>query len=136
MKNVLAVICGVVAAMVIFFLFEYISHSAHPFPKNLDMKNSVAMNEYLSSIPFYVFVVVLAGYAVGSFVAGFIIGKMSGSPNRALPLIAGILFTVGAIINLVSIPHPIWFSVVNLLIYIPLVLAGHSTAMKNLPTTS
>ena len=42
-----------------------------------------------------------------------------------LPIIIGAILTVGAIANFVMLPHPAWFVVVGLLIFVPFTLLGH-----------
>ncbi len=131
MKNTLAVIAGLIVSIIIFSLFEYLSNMIHPFPKDLDMANETAMKEYVSTLPSSALLIILAGYAIGSFVAGLVIGSVSKSSENKLPFIAGSILTIAAIINLAMIPHPIWFMIINLLLYIPLTIAGNSITGKS-----
>ena len=131
MKNTLAVIAGLIVAIIIFSLFEYISTIIYPFPKDIDISNETAMKEYVSTLPSPVLLIILAGYAIGSFVAGLVIGSVSKSSEKKLPFIAGSILTIAAIINLATIPHPIWFMIINLLLYIPLTITGNSITGKS-----
>ena len=131
MKNIFAVIAGLIASIIIFSLFEYLSTMFYPFPKDLDVTNMTGMKDYISTLPSAALWIILGGYAIGSFVAGLIIGSISKSPLNKLPFIAGGILTIAAIINLISIPHPVWFMIVNVLLYIPLVIFGNSITGKN-----
>jgi hypothetical protein len=42
-----------------------------------------------------------------------------------LPIIAGVVLTLAAIANFFLIPHPIWFIIIGLIVFIPSVLIGH-----------
>ena len=44
--------------------------------------------------------------------------------SYTIAAIVGALFLVGGIINVLSIPHPLWFTAVDLLLYLPLALVG------------
>jgi hypothetical protein len=41
-----------------------------------------------------------------------------------MTLIVGALLTVGGVINLIMLPHPLWFSAASLLTYLPMAWAG------------
>ena len=130
MKNILAVIAGLLVSAIIFSLFEFLSTMLNPLPTEIEMSDKVAMKEYISSLPISAMIIILAGYAIGSFLTGVVIGKISKSPLKKLPLIAGSILTIAAFINLVTIPAPVWFMIINILLYIPLTVAGNSVATK------
>ena len=130
MKNIFAVIAGLVVAVIVFSLFEFLSTLLSPLPTEIDLSDKVAMKEYITSLPISAMIIILAGYAFGSFLTGLVIGNISKSPFKKLPLIAGTILTIAAIINLFMIPGPIWFMIINILLYIPLTIAGNSVATK------
>lgn len=130
MKNALAVVAGLLAAFVVFTVIEGLSSIIHPPPAELDMKNPEMMKEYISALPLSAKIMVLAAYVIGSLVAGMVVAKVSKSSDKKLPIITGSILTVAAIVNLYMIPSPIWFVVINLLIYIPFVLLGHSRVIR------
>ena len=114
------------AAFVVFAAIEGLSSIIHPPPPGLDLKNPEVMKGYIATLPLSSKIIVLAAYTIGSLVAGMVVAKVSKSSNIKLPIITGFILTVLAIVNLIMIPSPIWFVVVNLMIYIPFVLFGHS----------
>ena len=130
MKNILAVIAGLIISVIIFSLFEFLSTMFNPLPTEIELSDKVAMKEYISTLPISSMIIILAGYALGSFLTGVVIGKISKSPLKKLPLIAGSILTIAAIINLVTIPAPVWFMIINILLYIPLTVAGNSVSTK------
>ena len=130
MKNALAVVAGLLAAFVVFTAIEGLSSIIHPPPPGLNMKNPEMMKEYIATLPLSAKIMVLAAYVIGSLVAGVVVAKVSKSSDKKLPIITGSILTVAAIANLFMIPAPIWFVVINLLIYIPFVLLGHSKIIK------
>lgn len=131
MKNIFGIIGGLITAMIIFMLFEYFSKTLFPSPKNIDFADKIAMKSYIDALPVFAFLIILAGYAVGSFLCGFVIGTVSKTENTTLPVIAGLILTAGGISNIFMIPHPVLFSILNIIIYIPMVLFGHRIGVRN-----
>jgi len=131
-KKTLSVIVGVLIASIIFTLFEYIGTLMYPFPKDMNMESESAMKDYIAALPALALIIILVGYAVGSFIAGLVIGKIAKSPLKKLPLIAGTILTIGAIANLYMIPSPIWFMIINIILYIPFTILGNSVTTKNI----
>lgn len=131
-RRILAVIVAMIVAFGIMMLI-YMGNSMVVMPPSQDVMNDPAkMRDYMTKLPMTAYVVVLASYVIASFVAGFIVTKMSRqvSTGLTMPLIVGGLLTLGAIWNFfVSLPgQPMWFVVLSLLTYIPLSLLGHRFA--------
>jgi hypothetical protein len=127
MKIVIAVISAIVIAILLITCFEYLGTTFYPFPKDFDYHNKLLMQEYMSVMPLYIFIFLLFGYAVSSYVGGIVLKIIAPESKRKSPIIAGCMLTVAAAINLYNLPHPLWFMIVNILIYIPFFVAGHST---------
>jgi hypothetical protein len=130
MKNFFAIVGSLAAAMIIIMLFELLSNSVHPFPKDLDLNNKFLLKEYMSTLPLSVFAIVLSGYIIASFIAGVIIKYISPKSGKIVPLITGIILTSASIVNLYLIPHPLWFIIINVILCIPMALIGHSLFRK------
>lgn len=124
-RNVISVIVGLAAAIVIFLIAETINTSLHPAPENLDLNDSMAIKSFYDMQPISFWFLVLAGWALGSFLCGLLIKWISKNGNKTLPVIAGSILTISAIANFILLPHPVWFIVVGLIIFIPSTLAGH-----------
>ncbi|WP_350293991.1 hypothetical protein [uncultured Croceitalea sp.] len=124
-RNILAVLAGVVAAVIIFIIAESINGSLHPIPTDLDFSNTEAVKSFYENQPILFWLVVLFGWAIGSFVCGFLIKLISKTDKILLPIIAGIPLTLSAVANFFALPHPTWFIIVALLLFIPFVLLGH-----------
>lgn len=124
-RNILSVVVGLVTAVVTFLIAETINGTLHPAPTTLDFKNSVAVKTFYENQPLSLWLLVLTGWLIGSLLCGFLIKFISKSDNIKLPIIAGCILTLSAIANFFSLPHPTWFIIVGLLIFIPTTLLGH-----------
>jgi len=124
-RNIISVVVGLVTAVVTFLIAETINESLHPTPANLNFKDSQVVKFFYENQPLSLWLLVLAGWIMGSLLCGFLIKLISKNENKNLPIIAGIILTLSAVANFFSIPHPTWFIVVGLIVFIPSTLIGH-----------
>lgn len=126
-RNILSVLAGIVAAVITFVIAETINGSLHPTPLNFDFNNQEAVQSFYGNQPISFWLIVLLGWLIGSILCGFLIKKISQSDQKNLPIIAGIVLTLSAVANFTLLPHPTWFIIVGLLVFIPCTLLGHSS---------
>ena len=124
-RNILSVFVGLATAIITFLIAETINGNLHPAPTTLDYKNTIAVRAFYENQPISLWLLVLAGWVIGSLLCGFLIKLISKSDNKKLPIIAGCILTLSAVANFFSLPHPTWFIVVGLLVFIPSTLLGH-----------
>lgn len=127
-RIVLGIIVGVISATLIFLGFLMLIASIFPMPKGIDILNPDGMKKFIADLPATAFILVLAGYAVGMLAAGFIARKISRHANIGAPIVIGGLFSVGWIMNVLSIPHPVWVVIVGIFIFLPFTYLGHRLA--------
>jgi hypothetical protein len=130
-RKVLAVIVALITAWGIILIVEMVASRFWTTPNNLEYMSRDDMAAYFSKLPPTAYLIVLAGYLIAAFFGGFIVTKMSRreSPGLTLPVVIGIILTLGGILNFVSFPgQPIWFVMVGVLIFIPMSLIGHRFA--------
>ena len=124
-RNILSVVVGLATAIITFLIAETINGNLHPAPTTLHYKNTIAVRAFYENQPISLWLLVLAGWVIGSLLCGFLIKLISKSDNKKLPIIAGCILTLSAVANFFSLPHPTWFIVVGLLVFIPSTLLGH-----------
>lgn len=125
LKNIVSVIAGIIVGWFLFTGFQLINYFVVPKPEGFVMGDPGSIKEMIDTMPFYGWALLTLGYVVGSFAAGWVIGKISESKTIILPIGAAILFMMGWLGNIMTIPHPLWIVILMFLIYIPSVLAGH-----------
>lgn len=129
-RNILAVLVGLVAAMATFFLAEQIGHSIFPMPTGLNMEDKAALKTFMESLPIGAYLLVFGGWLFGSLEAGFIAQKISQQQNNLLPIIIGSILTASGALNFYLIPHPMWFVIAGLVVFIPSVVVGWNLALR------
>ncbi len=128
-KYGLIVIGGFVAGTAVIYLMESLIHLLYPLPAGIDIHDAQAMKEYVFSMPVAGLLLLIIGYEVGGFVAGFFAGLLSpGNRKKRLALLAGTVLTAGVAVNLILIPHPVWFTISSLVVFVPFALLGAKAA--------
>jgi hypothetical protein len=114
MKNVLATITGFIVASLVVYLIEQLGWNFFPLPDSIDPMDAESLKQNIDLIPKGSMIFVIIAHAIGAFsgmtLAGFI-SKKSLIPSY----IVGGLMILATIVNLVMIPSPIWFIVLDLL---------------------
>ncbi len=127
-RNAIAIILGIVVAFLVIMSIQMINYSLFPLPEGIDMENQEAMKEHIQTLPVTAFVIVLLSYLIGTFVSVFVAIKIAASHFRTIALILGTFLMIMSIINLIRIPHPIWFMIIEVLIFIPTALFAQRLA--------
>jgi len=125
-----ALLVGVIVNGLIVFGVESVSTLLHPLPQGFDASNVGQMRAYLASggAPVTAMVMVVVGYLLGAFGGAFAASKLA--PNRGLmpALVIGQISLVFIIINLITLPHPMWMMIASVLVPIPGAWAGGRAA--------
>ncbi len=129
LKNIIGVVAGWIAAWILFTGIQLINYMIVPKPEGFDWADPGSIKQMIDTMPFYAWVILILGYVIGSFAAGFVIGKIAESKTMILPVIAALLFMLGWLGNIMTVPHPIWVVILVFLVYIPSTLAGHRLAV-------
>ena len=107
------VIVGLLAAFVTMTVFEYVNSFFYPLPENLDRNNMAAVQNFTASLPWTAYLLVLGGWIVGSFVAGYVTTYFSQERTYRLSLIVGVILTVLGVINNILIGHDMVFNLIG-----------------------
>ena len=88
------------------------------------MTDREAIRGVLANAPVGAFLVVLLGWALGSFVGGFLCAWIAGRSPVTHGLVLGVLLTLAGIVNNLMVPPPAWFWIPTLLVFVPAAWAG------------
>ncbi|MBT8258072.1 MAG: hypothetical protein KJO49_06340 [Bacteroidia bacterium] len=114
MKSVLAVIAGLIAAVVVIYGLEFLSTILFPLPEGADPTNIEWIKENAELIPTGSMIIVALAHLLGIIVGMVIAAKVAGM-TMIPSYIVGILLLVGTLLNLIMIPHPFWFAATDLI---------------------
>jgi hypothetical protein len=132
LKNILAVIAGFVAGSIVNMGLIMISSSIIPPPIGVDVTTTEGLKAALPLFEPKHFLFPFLAHALGTLVGAFVAAKIAATQKFMMALIIGGLFLLGGIANIILLPSPLWFTVVDLgLAYLPMAWIGGKLATKS-----
>lgn len=134
LKNVLAVIVGLVVGGIVNMAIVIMSSFIIPPPTGVNVTSMDSINANLHLYQPKHFLLPFLAHAIGTLVGAMITAKMAASKNLFLAILIGIFYLVGGIENFRELPNsPTWYIAVDLILaYIPMgYLGGKLLANKN-----
>lgn len=130
-KNILAVVAGLVAGSIVNMGIIMISGSVIPPPDGADISTMEGLKASMDLFQPKHFIMPFLAHALGTFAGAYLAGKIAvGHPLR-ISLVVGLFFLAGGIANVMMLPSPIWFTVLDLLAaYIPMAYLGGKLAVQ------
>lgn len=123
-RSALGLAAGAVVAFALIAGIQALNQALYPPPAGLDFNDRAAVAEYIALAPLGAMLVVLAGYAVGTFAGAFVAAKAAGWAPVGHALILGGLFLAAGVANVVMLPHPAWFTAASLAVFVPAAWLG------------
>lgn len=115
LKATLAVLAGIFSGGLVIGLGEMASPYVPPVGTNIN--DTSKMGEWINTLPFAAFLYLLLSYFLGAAIGGWVSNRLSISTHYRPALLVGFGLFVAGLMNLIAIPHPLWFSIASSLIY-------------------
>lgn len=113
MRNVLAVVLGLIVAGLVMTGLESLGHALYPPPAWLSADDPKSIERYLKDAPFLAVALILVGWAAASFLGGATAARVAvGRRTGRYGLFIGVFLLVGAAGTMWMIPHPTWFMLI------------------------
>ena len=123
-KNILAIIAGVLVGSIVNMALIIFGSQIIPLPDGVD-----PMNAKMWEFKYFIFP--FLAHAIGTLSGAFIAGKFSFSYHLMLAICIGVFFLAGGIYMVFILPAPIWFISVDLILaYIPMAWLGWKLSGK------
>jgi len=131
LKNILAVIAGVVAGWVVNMGLVMISPSIIPTPGEIDTTDLESMKASIHLFELKHFIFPFLAHALGTLAGAFLVARLAVNNEMKFALGIGVFFLLGGIAAATMIPAPTWFIVLDLVIaYLPMAWLGGKLGMK------
>lgn len=125
LKNVLAVLVGIVIGGVINYALVYLGHQIIDPPAGMDPMDTESMNEHMSSMTARHFIFPILAHALGTLAGAFVCVKLAASRHKTLAMIIGFFYLLGGISAVMMINPPLIMTILDLtLAYIPMAWLG------------
>ncbi len=124
-RNILAVIAGTLLGSVINGAIVAVSGHIIPPPAGAVLTTVEGLKASMHLMEPKHFLMPFLAHAIGTLVGAFLSVKIGVSRKILLAMIVGVLFLIGGTINVMMLPSPIWFNVLDLVVaYIPMAYLG------------
>ena len=127
-RKILAIVVGLITGSLFNLALIKVSAMIYAPEGGVDFNDQVAMQAYVASLPVAALLLVLAAHGGGSFVGGAVCALIAGQKWILGAVLVGGTFLLGGIMMLSSVPAPIWFAVIDVLLYVPLAILGCAAA--------
>ena len=124
-RNVIAVIVGLVIGGIVNMALVTISPSLIPPPAGVDVTNVESLSKAIHLFEPRHFVMPFLAHALGTLVGALVAYLIAASRKVQLAYVVGVFFLVGGIAASFMIPAPTWFIALDLLVaYLPMAWLG------------
>jgi hypothetical protein len=126
LKNILAIITGLVIGSIVNMGIIMISSSVIPPPNGADVTTMEGLKEAMHLFEPRHFLFPFLAHALGALVGAIVASKIAVTKKKTMALVVGCFFLLGGIINVFLLPGPMWFNAVDVIFaYIPMALLGY-----------
>lgn len=130
-KNILAVIAGVVVGGIVNMGIVMISGSIIPPPEGADITTMEGLAASMHLFEPKHFIMPFLAHAIGTFVGALVAGLIAATHKMWFALGIGAFFLIGGIMMVISVPSPTWFAALDLIVaYLPMGYIGGKIASK------
>lgn len=124
-KNILAVVAGIIAGIIVNGGLIYISGSIIPPPSGVDPNDMESIKANIHLYETKHFIMPFLAHALGTLVAAFVAVKIAANRHVTLAMVIGVFFLFGGIMAVRMVGGPMWFQALDLLVaYLPMAFLG------------
>lgn len=133
-RNVLAVLAGLVIGAVVNGLLITISPMVIPPPAGVDVSNPESLRNSIHLFEARHFIMPFLAHALGTLVGATVAYVIAGSYRMHIALAIGVVFLLGGIAASFMIPAPGWYIALDLLLaYLPMAWLGSKIGARMKP---
>ena len=125
LKNILAVIAGLILGSTVNMGLIMLSGYIIPPPGGADVTTMEGLQESIHLFEAKHFIFPFLAHALGTFFGAFIASLIAANHKMKMALIIGVFFLIGGITNIIMLPSPAWFTILDLVgAYMPMAWLG------------
>jgi len=124
LRTVLGIVLGVIAATLLMLGLEALGMTLFPSPAGAAPLNQADLAQLVADSSPAKQAWVVMGWALASLVGGWVAARIGRGHPFLAALAIGVLITLGAVMNAMTIAHPAWMNLAGFLLPIPLALLG------------
>lgn len=131
LKNVLAVVAGVIIGSMVNMGIIMISGSIIPPPEGGDITTMEGLKSTMHLFEPKHFIFPFFAHALGTLVGAFVAAKIAAGKKMLMALLVGLFFLIGGTINIAMLGGPMWFTALDIIVaYMPMGYLGYVLAKR------
>jgi len=120
-RNVLAVVLGIVVGSMVNMALVTISPMVIPPPEGIDVSTAEGLKAGMHLFEPKHFVFPFLAHALGTFVGALVAAWIAASKKFTFAMVIAVFFFLGGLASIIMLPSPIWFTFVDLVFaYFPM----------------
>lgn len=136
-RNVLAVLTGVVVGAIVNMALVMAGPSIIPPPSGADVTTMEGLQRSLHLFEPRHFLFPFLAHALGTLAGATVTALLAVSRKLGLALVIGVVFLAGGVANTFMLPGPTWFNVLDMVgAYIPMAWLGARFGISRAPATA
>jgi hypothetical protein len=125
LRNILAIVAGVIAGSVVNMAIISMSASVIPPPAGADVTTSEGLKAAMHLFEPKHFIMPFLAHALGTFAGAWVAALIAANHKMKFALGIGAFFLAGGIASVFMLPSPVWYTVLDLgLAYFPMAYLG------------
>ena len=131
LRNLFSVIIGLIVGVLVIFFIETSGHHLFSVHQNVpNITEPEAFAAFIETLPLGAFLFLLFAHSLGTLISAFLATLISGHSRPVPAIVVGVLMLSAGVINLISIPHPVWFQISEVFLYLLSALLGYKLSLK------
>ena len=132
-RNILAFIGGIIIGSIVNMGLITIGGKVILPPPGVDVTDMESLKSSMHLFEAKHFIFPFLAHALGTLAGAYIASKLVVKHNMKFALGVGFFFMIGGVVNIVMLPSPIWFAVLDLVgAYIPMAWLAGKLSQKNM----
>lgn len=129
-RNIIAVIAGIIVGSITNSGIIVIGHQLIPPPVDIAEQSIEGMAEIMSQMTAQDFIFPFLAHAIGTLIGAYVAARIATSSHMRLALTVGMFFLFGGIYMVYMLAGtPVWFAIVDIVLaYIPMAYLGYRIA--------
>jgi hypothetical protein len=116
-RSVMAVILALMLALALIIGIELMSSILHPLPPRLDPGDPEVLKTHVIRYPPWALLLVVLGWGLTTLISAWLATRLGSGRHPAHGIVVGAFLLIAAIANMLMLPYPMWFWVLNLVVF-------------------